>query len=412
MKKNKGITLIALIITIIVMLILVAVTIDVAIDGKLFDTAKDAVDKTNDKVGEQQDRVDELMGELDDVIASSEAIPGIRVDEDLPYTVEGQTVTIPKGFAVSGIQQEQTISQGLVIYEIPEGITPDWTKDDNGNGYLDVQEDYNQYVWVPTEGKETALISWNGENVAYSVTEDNATDTYYQAQQNINILGKADDNIKQVSNENNGRINRAKDDATGLVDIDTNGFWVGRYETSYNSTTSKMETKKNKVPYTNVTVESLLTYTGTSQIPDVDVSLESYNNEAGSNIKVERTAIIVNNNFNAISPYIISGLGWDLMISWINETNGTSYYTKGHIGSGTINTGTNENYKANNIYDLSGNVSEYVVEYYGTTSENVYRGANYSMTSPAANIRNHNDGSASNVIGTRLVLMRRKSLIQ
>ena len=67
MKRNQGITLIALIITIIIMLILVAVTIDVVVDGKLFDTAKEAVDKTNDKVGETQDRVDELMGELDEV---------------------------------------------------------------------------------------------------------------------------------------------------------------------------------------------------------------------------------------------------------------------------------------------------------------------------------------------------------
>ena len=67
MRRNQGITLIALIITIIIMLILVAVTIDVVVDGKLFDTAKDAVDKTNDKVGETQDRVDGLMNELDDV---------------------------------------------------------------------------------------------------------------------------------------------------------------------------------------------------------------------------------------------------------------------------------------------------------------------------------------------------------
>ena len=67
MKKNQGITLIALIITIIIMLILVAVTIDVVVDGKLFDTAQDAVEQTNDKVGETQDRVDELMGELDEV---------------------------------------------------------------------------------------------------------------------------------------------------------------------------------------------------------------------------------------------------------------------------------------------------------------------------------------------------------
>lgn len=42
MKGQKGITLVALVITIIVMLILVAVTITVALDSGLFDTAKDA----------------------------------------------------------------------------------------------------------------------------------------------------------------------------------------------------------------------------------------------------------------------------------------------------------------------------------------------------------------------------------
>jgi hypothetical protein len=42
MKGQKGITLVALIITIIVMLILVAVSITVAIDGGLFDKAEQA----------------------------------------------------------------------------------------------------------------------------------------------------------------------------------------------------------------------------------------------------------------------------------------------------------------------------------------------------------------------------------
>ena len=46
MKGQKGITLVALIITIIVMLILVAVTISVALNGGLFQKAKDARDKT------------------------------------------------------------------------------------------------------------------------------------------------------------------------------------------------------------------------------------------------------------------------------------------------------------------------------------------------------------------------------
>ena len=44
MKNKSGITLIALIITILVMLILVGVTVNVALNGGLFDTAKEAVE--------------------------------------------------------------------------------------------------------------------------------------------------------------------------------------------------------------------------------------------------------------------------------------------------------------------------------------------------------------------------------
>lgn len=48
MKSQKGITLIALVITIIVMLILVAVTITMAINGGLFEKAGEAASKTNE----------------------------------------------------------------------------------------------------------------------------------------------------------------------------------------------------------------------------------------------------------------------------------------------------------------------------------------------------------------------------
>ena len=44
LKNKKGITLIALIITIIVMLILVGVTINVALNGGLFETAPNKID--------------------------------------------------------------------------------------------------------------------------------------------------------------------------------------------------------------------------------------------------------------------------------------------------------------------------------------------------------------------------------
>lgn len=54
MKSQKGITLIALVITIIVMLILVAVTITMAIQGGLFDYAGKAAKGTNNAIEDEK----------------------------------------------------------------------------------------------------------------------------------------------------------------------------------------------------------------------------------------------------------------------------------------------------------------------------------------------------------------------
>ena len=67
MKKNRGITLIALIITIILLLILVGVSVNVIIKENLFSNAQKAVDGTNAKVNEQQTIMDELMNEWDEI---------------------------------------------------------------------------------------------------------------------------------------------------------------------------------------------------------------------------------------------------------------------------------------------------------------------------------------------------------
>ena len=54
MKGENGITLVALVITIIVMLILVGVSITVAIQGGLFDTARDAATGTQQRANEER----------------------------------------------------------------------------------------------------------------------------------------------------------------------------------------------------------------------------------------------------------------------------------------------------------------------------------------------------------------------
>lgn len=55
MKGQKGITLVALVITIIVMLILVGVSVTVALQGGLFDTAKDAANNTEEAAEAEND---------------------------------------------------------------------------------------------------------------------------------------------------------------------------------------------------------------------------------------------------------------------------------------------------------------------------------------------------------------------
>lgn len=67
MKKNVGITLIALIITVIVIIILTGVTVDLVIDKGLFDSVEKAESKTNKKVQKQQSRVDNIKNEMDEI---------------------------------------------------------------------------------------------------------------------------------------------------------------------------------------------------------------------------------------------------------------------------------------------------------------------------------------------------------
>ena len=154
--NEKGITIIALIITIILLLILVGVSINLAIKGDLFGSAEKAVSGTNDKTAQEQTRVDELMGELDKVekqqkeqeeAEKQKNLLGKRVTENTKYVSNGKTAWIPKGFTVSGIKSEQSIDNGLVIYDIPEGTTPDWSNPDS------VKTKYNQFVWIPVEVK-------------------------------------------------------------------------------------------------------------------------------------------------------------------------------------------------------------------------------------------------------------------
>ena len=150
-NKEKGITLIALIITIIVMLILVGVVVTVVIQSNLLGTAKTAGDKYKTAYEDESNMSEvtingEKYASIEDYLESIKPLPegaGKKFTETKEYTDGTKTAVIPGGFTVSGIRNETRIDDGLVIYLIPD--------DEIENVKWDGTEKtkYDQFVWIP-----------------------------------------------------------------------------------------------------------------------------------------------------------------------------------------------------------------------------------------------------------------------
>ena len=405
MKKNKGITLIALIITIIILLILVGVSINLAIKGDLFGSAEKAVNGTNAKVEEQQTAVDELMGELDEVEKEIEEqqrqqeeaekqknLPGTRVTENTKYIRNGKTAWIPKGFTVSGIKSEQSIDDGLVIYDIPEGTTPDWSNPDS------VKTKYNQFVWIPVEvtasDTETSIAAFRR-----SVWQDNE-----RVADNTQSSTSFPKNTSAWSNYVEPNATNDTDDKTGIAKQIANltksiykhgGFYIGRYEAG------------SKTPRTS---SSGVTEIGIKQdmYPYIYVKWGDSMSSIGTTGAVYLSNSLYNTNEYGATSMLCTGACWDSMLDFIKDskhsvtdstkwgnyknsetykiyrgslynnsswsladtTNGTDV-TKGT--SILLTTGATERNCSKNIYDVAGNCFEWTTESH-SSSGRVSRG--------------------------------------
>ena len=378
--NEKGITIIALIITIILLLILVGVSINLVIKGNLFGSAEKAVSGTNDKTAQEQTRVDELMGELGRVEEQQrqDNLPGTRVTENTKYVSNGKTAWIPKGFTVSGIKSEQSIDNGLVIYDIPEGITPDWT---NPNS---LKTAYNQFVWIPVE-------------VTASDTETNIVAfTRSKWTANAETGGERTTGLSTDYTEPDSTNDTT--DKTGIVDQITEltksiykygGFYIGRYEAG------------SKTPRTS---SSGVTEIGIKQDmhPYIYVKWGDSMSSIGTTGAVYLSNSLYNTNEYGATSMLCTGACWDSMLDFIKDSKhsvtdstkwgnyknsetfeitrgayavfNTSNYTLGsfnNVGSKyskmkdtsiLLTTGATERNCSKNIYDVAGNCFEWTTE--------------------------------------------------
>ena len=329
-------------------------TITVKIDGY-----EVKVDGTTGKVGEPS-----KGNETPPPSASIQPGTVVSKTEKNNYSDGTNTATVPKGFTVSGIKSEQTIANGLVIYDIPEAeiSSVDWST---------AATKYNQFVWIPVASAEKyqrdfTYPSYYDDDMDTTPKNSTFTDTGYLP---TDIKPTTDD---ATNNET----------AERTAVLKYNGFYIARYEAGKDG--SNVVSKQNATVYTDETQTSFKT--------------------------------IVKTMYGDSSQYVksamCSGIQWDMVMKFVDgktDGNGNTYNVRAysstrHTGSKT-EAGKNTADKVQNIYDLEGNCFEYAAEKNNTSSPFVGRGGfYYNDSSGRASLRGCSYGTADSVYTFRPVL--------
>ena len=331
-NKNKGITLVALVITIIILLILAGISISALTNTGIFGKAKEAKQKSANAELDQNTKLDEYENEIDNYLPkknnnktveqSKEKVLSTEKNIELVDAKENKIV-IPAGFKITG--EATTVDKGIVI--------EDATVDSNGNA---TPTNGSQFVWVPVgkitkaDGTETTITlgrydfdGTTGAESAYSgsdfVEEDaNAPSTLK------NIEGKSI--AKNITNfKNSVKAN--------------GGYYIGRYEAR---TTTARNDEGNAL--------TQITEKGTDQV---------YNYVTQKQAAEQAQGMYASNNFTSD---LMNSYAWDTAITFIQKcTDKTNYANQSSLNTSFLSTGTTNDNPCN-IFDMASNVPEWTTE--------------------------------------------------
>ena len=409
-NRNKGITLVALIITIVVMLILVAVSVNVIIKSNLIGTAEKATNKYktaseeegNSGVieidGKKYNSIEDYMKEKEG--EKEEKLPDIKAGERAIENSNYNGAVIPAGFTVSKAEGETTIDGGLVIYLINDKTDEEiknltWT----GTELENLKKTYDQFVWIPISHEQInnmficqAKTGSNGncnivaENGTAKCTNHNSTqmagrlyattygESYKKAYTEVYTANSGLREPDVVTGNNTGDGTSNDGSSTNLGYMST----VTEDNTSYASTAKFKETLQNEY---NEIVASVYNaggyYVGRYETSNITTTKgTAINVVAGTNFGIsniywyymyaQQKAYAANKGLeNKVKSSMILGTCHDQMLEFVN-VEGKYDVTKAenveHNFSGNHNTGSQSTDMSKNIYDLEGNVSEMTTE--------------------------------------------------
>ena len=341
-KQEKGITLIALVVTIVVLLILAGVSISLVLNNNgVISKAKDAKNQYAGAQTNEEKHFNEVTDWIDTKV-------GDTTGGDSVTKIDG--VPIPEGYYYVG----GTKAKGLVISDNVADKELD-------KGKEDVRRDLagNQWVWVPVEtpsnlyttvaaGQALAgstgvkTTKYTNSEIIRGKTRVKPGDTSSYREPDIVTNDDNDTNAKTAgfSSLTNMAETMVSEYDEMIRSIEKyKGFYIGRYELTANGEkTGATQTCENGVNW----------YTLYKDCTTLAV---------GSKVKTR----------------MIWGLQWDATCNWLSNSDPAysitdsstwgNHYNNTADGHGSKqNTGFSESWKANNIYDFAGNCYEFTQE--------------------------------------------------
>ena len=439
MKKNKGITLVALVVTIVVLLILAGVSINLVLGNNgIIAKAKEAQRKSaeasqNDLIG-MNELAQQLEGKLNGSTGSGSGNGGAGGSgADTKVPAEATAETAPYFPDNTFTKKEGTIDTGLVI------------QDASGNEYVWVVVPRTTAVYKTTGLGKTTFTDADYTSIENDLKE--YTKTYRGSTSFITDTWYADDKNEGWLSETEYKT--LKNSMLKSV-YENGGFYVGRYEAGIGTNRTSIEaqvngkypvpttapvTKADAYPYTYVTrtqaqnlASNVKSGTKTSSLMfgvQWDLVLAFMHNKGNiEDSTLTSNSTTIGNYYNSTfdlnrGKYAQCGqLGntwknFDSALDSIvvsNETTGKMKKTEQNSYQNGIllTTGGTEQSKVMNIYDIAGNVYEWTLEKTPNTYEPcVTRGGLFNDTGsyrPAAEHGGSSSGHSFYSIGFRVSL--------
>ena len=367
-----------MVITIVILIILAVVAINLAFgEGGLIKRAEQAGEyyaNDTDYTGESIANVEKYMEEI---LAKNNAKLWDQTKVTTTVTEDNKYVPVPKGYVVSKATGETKVNEGLVIYEGTEEV--------NDGNVETAKKERNQFVWIPVTNTDLLEMYEEGEGTELATALGVKLTTNVYSKDRSSVAGFTPEGEKAPIEPD---ILTSEVEGDAVTGNSEKGIEQIKSVFGYKGTDAEVLEAYGRMlveEYKNA-YESIKTYggfyigryeiTGSIDSPTVIKDTEVIRTQNWYNL-YKACSKVAESEY--VQSTMISGNQWDELMDWLIDTGekseeeinkdsrtwGNYKDSEGEAaeGSGTKRpAGYNEAWKANNIYDIAGNVSEWTIE--------------------------------------------------